>query len=131
MVKEEVCEKVAEVPRKSNGVMALVLAFESEPVRLICPYGPQSGRVLVEKDQFYNEMKDEWSVKSNDELVLGLGEFNGHVGKKIDKLEGVHGGYVIGERNPEGRMLLEFCDQKGIVCSQHLVSEETQQESQV
>ena len=41
-----------------------------------------SGRALVEKDQFYDETKDEWSVKSNDELVLGLGDFNGHVGKK-------------------------------------------------
>ena len=59
MVKEELCEKVVEVRRKSDRVMALVLAFEGELVRLICAYGPQSGRALVEKDQFYDEMKDE------------------------------------------------------------------------
>ena len=53
----------------------LVLAFEGELVRLICAYGPQSGSALVEKDQFYDEMKDEWSVKSNDKLVLGLGQW--------------------------------------------------------
>ena len=66
----------------------------------------------MEKGQFYDEMKDEWSVKSNDDLVLGLWDFNGHVGKEIEGFEGVYGGYGIGERNAEGRMLLEFCDEK-------------------
>ena len=56
-------------PKKSDRVMALVLVFEGELVRLICAYGPQGGRALVEKDQFYDER---WSAKSNDELVLGL-----------------------------------------------------------
>ena len=64
--------------------MALVLAFEGELVRLISAYGPQSGRTLVEKDQFYYEIKDEWSVKGNDELVKCLRNFNGHVGKEIE-----------------------------------------------
>ena len=42
------------------------------------------------------------------DLVLGVGDFNGHVGKWI---EGVHGGNGIGETNVEGKML-EFCDEK-------------------
>uniref|UniRef100_A0A0L8G8U0 Endonuclease/exonuclease/phosphatase domain-containing protein n=1 Tax=Octopus bimaculoides TaxID=37653 RepID=A0A0L8G8U0_OCTBM len=41
-----------------------------------------------------------------------MGDFNGHVGKWILGFEGVHGGKGIGERNLEGRMLLEFCDEK-------------------
>uniref|UniRef100_A0A0L8H466 Endonuclease/exonuclease/phosphatase domain-containing protein n=1 Tax=Octopus bimaculoides TaxID=37653 RepID=A0A0L8H466_OCTBM len=41
-----------------------------------------------------------------------MGDFNGHVGKWIQGFEGVHGGNGIGERNVEGRMLLEFCDEK-------------------
>ena len=57
-------------------------------------------------------MKDEWSVKSNDELVLDLGNFNGHIGKETEGFEDVHGRYGIGERNAEGRMLLEFYDKK-------------------
>ena len=40
---------------------------------------------------------------------LGLGDFNRHVGKGF---EGIYGGYGIGKRNTEGRMLLHFCDQK-------------------
>ena len=46
------------------------------------------------------------------ELVLGMGDFNGHVGKRIEGYEGVHGGNEIGERNVEGKMMLEFCDEK-------------------
>ena len=39
-----------------------------------------------------------------------MGEFDGHVGRNIDGFQGVHGERGIGERNQEGRMLLEFCD---------------------
>ena len=38
-------------------------------------------------------------------MVLGLEDFNGHVGKCTE-------GYGIGKRKAEGRMLLDFCDQK-------------------
>ena len=46
------------------------------------------------------------------EILLGLGDFNGHVGKCAEGFEGIHGGYGIGKRNVEGRMLLDFCVQK-------------------
>ena len=46
------------------------------------------------------------------EVVLGLGNFNGHVGKCAEGFEGIHGGYGIRKRNAEGRMLLGFYDQK-------------------
>ena len=45
-------------------------------------------------------------------MTLGLGDFNGHVGKQVEGFQGVHGGNGIGERNEEGRLLLEFCDEK-------------------
>ena len=57
-------------------------------------------------------MKCLWGIQEANELVLGLGDFNGHVGKRTDSFEGVRGGYGIGERNVEGKMLLEFCDEK-------------------
>ena len=46
------------------------------------------------------------------EVVLGMGDFNGHVGKRIEGHEDVNEGNGIGERNMEGKMLLEFCDEK-------------------
>ena len=37
--------------------------------------------------------------------------FNGHVERRIDGFEDVHGGYGSGERNDEGRRRSEFCDE--------------------
>ena len=51
-------------------------------------------------------------MANENELVLGLGDFNGHVGKCAEGFEGIHGGYGIGKRNAEGRLFLNFCDQK-------------------
>ena len=45
------------------------------------------------------------------ELVLGMGDFNGRVGKRIEGHKDVHERNGIGERNVEGKML-EFCDEK-------------------
>ena len=39
------------------------------------------------------------------ELVMCLGDFNGHVGRHIARFDGVRGGYGVGQRNSEGRML--------------------------
>ena len=54
---------------------------------------------------------------SADDLVMCLGVFNGHIAKHID---GVHGGYVVGQRNFEGRVLLVLSGD-GIVCVIYMV----------
>ena len=41
-----------------------------------------------------------------------LGGLNGHVGRCIDGFNGVHVGYGVGQKNLEGRILLEFCLEK-------------------
>ena len=74
-------------------------------------YGLQSGRTSVEKECFYDDLRSEWDLHSKGELVLGMGDFNGHVGKRIECYEDVHGGNGVGERNMEGKRL-EFCDEK-------------------
>ena len=108
LVKEELCKKIVEVRRKSDRVVALVWFFEEEVIRVICSYAPQVGKSESEKDQFYNDMANEWDLRSPDEVVLGLENLNGHVGRQIDGFEGVHGWYEIGKRNVEGRSLLKF-----------------------
>ena len=75
-------------------------------LRLICGYAPQSGRSLEEKQSFYDGLKYEWDMHSADDLVMCFDDFNLHVGRHID------GGYGVGQRNFEGRMLSEFCLEK-------------------
>ena len=51
----------------------------------------------------------EWTTHHRRQLIIGMVDFDGHVGRNIDVFQGVHGGFSISE---EGRMLLEFCDAK-------------------
>ena len=51
-------------------------------------------------------------MHSAGDLVMCLGDSNGQVGRHIDGFNGVHGGYGVGQRNLEGRMLIEFCLEK-------------------
>ena len=69
LVKEKLCEKVVEVRRRCDRVMAIGLAFEEEVVTVICVYAPQSEKPDAEKERFYEEMAREWSVANENELV--------------------------------------------------------------
>ena len=117
MLKEELCEEVVDVRRVSDRVMTLAVVFEEDVLRLICGYAPQSGRCFEDKLLFYDELKCEWDMHSSDELVMCLGDFNGHIGGYIEGFDGVRGEYGIGQRNLEGGMLLEFCLEKELCVS--------------
>ena len=72
--------------------MAIGLVFGEEVVRVMCAYASQSGNPDAEKKRFYEEMARERSVENANELMLGLGDFNGHVGKCAEGFEDIHGG---------------------------------------
>ena len=97
LVKEEISGNVVEVRRKSDRVMAIVLTLGREVMRIICAYGPKSGRTDAEKVHFYDETGSEWNLESSSEIIVSLRDFNGHVGKCAEGFEGVHGGMVLGK----------------------------------
>ena len=53
-------------------------------------------------------------VENESKVLICIKNFNGHIGKEVDGFEGVHGGFEIGKKNVEGRLLLEFCVEKGM-----------------
>ena len=81
LVKEEISENVVEVTRESDRVMAIVLILGREVMRIICAYGPQNGRPDAEKVHFYDEMASEWDLGGSSEIIVSLGDFNGHEGE--------------------------------------------------
>ena len=101
LVKEQISGNVVEVRGKSDRVMAIVLTLGREVMRVICAYGPQNGRTDAEKVHFYAEMGSEWDLGSSSEIIVSLGDFNGHVGKCAEGFEGVLGGNGVGKRNAE------------------------------
>ena len=67
------------------------------------------------KKPFYDKLKCEWDMDSADDVVMCLGDFNGHVGRHIDRFYGMHGGYGVCQRNMERK--LEFCLEKKLCVS--------------
>ena len=64
---------------------------------------------LGRRRSFYDELKGEWYMQSVDNLVICLGDFNGHIAWYIHNgFDGVCGGYCAVQRNLDGRMLLWF-----------------------
>ena len=49
-------------------------------------------------------VKSEWDIHSADDIVICMGDFNGHDDRHLDGFDGVDGGYCVAERNLEGRM---------------------------
>ena len=90
---------MVEVRRVSDRVMTVVAVFEEDVLRLICGYAHQGESSFEVKQSSCDELKCEWDMHSTDDLVMCLGDFNGHVDRHID---GFHGGFGVGQRNLEG-----------------------------
>ena len=56
-------------------------------------------------------------MHSAGDLAMCLGDLNGHIARHIDGLGRVHGGLDVGQRNFEGRMSLEFCQENKLCVS--------------
>ena len=56
-------------------------------------------------------------MHSADDLVMCLGAFNGQAGRHIDGFDGVRERYGAGQRNLQGRILLDFCLEKELCVS--------------
>ena len=56
VAKEALCEQLVEVQRVSDRVMAVVLVFEEDVLRLICGYAAQTGRCFVENPPYLLRM---------------------------------------------------------------------------
>ena len=57
-------------------------------------------------------MEKQWDMLGGDDLVACFYVLNGHVDRHIDRSDGVHDGYGVGQRNYEGRMLIKVCLEK-------------------
>ena len=72
---------------------------------------------MIEERSYYDMLKGEWDMHSGGDLVMCSNDFNEHIGWHIDGLDRVDGGYGVGQRNLEGRMLLMFCLDKKLCVS--------------
>jgi len=62
-------------------------------------YALQPGRLSAEKDAFYEQLLSSIAAIDDTEYLIVAGNFNGHVGKRIEGFDNQHGGNGYGIRN--------------------------------
>ena len=108
LLAERWAKSVFEVQRISDRIILLRLIIGGTVFTLISVYAPQQGRPAAEKDRFYDQLNAVAAKIPLSEVLIPLGDWNGHVGAAADGYEGVHGGFGYGARNPEGERILDF-----------------------
>ena len=94
-------DKVLEVYRTSDRVMAVKIVLSDNVWTIVSAYAPQVGCDEDTKNAFWNELEAViMKVPHKENLVLA-GDLNGHVGESQIGFERWHGGFSVGERNEE------------------------------
>ena len=108
IVDKDLKEKVVDVKRIGDRIIAIKLVLEKEIINIISAYAPQIGLDETTKKQFWENMDGlVQGIPESERIFIG-GDLNGHVGKTSGGYERVHGGYGFGERNAAGEAILEF-----------------------
>ena len=95
------------VHRRNDRVMSIKLCFDDN-LNVVCAYAPQVGCGEEEKEEFWKQLEEEPSLMPDRERVILSGDLNGHVGRKRDGVERIHGGCGIGEKNAEGERVMGY-----------------------
>ena len=115
MVEKELVDFVVEVRRKSDRIMAIKVLVGSEIPNVVSVYAPQIDLLDDIKKQFWEDLdlviQD---VPQSDNLFIG-GDFNDHIGAKVDGYDSAHRGFRFGKRNNGGVSVLDFAVAYGML----------------
>ena len=81
LLAEKWIEKVFDVQRVSDRILLLRLVIDKTVFAFIFVYAPQVVRPDVEKKQFYDLLQEIVSKVPNSEVLIPIGDWNGHVGR--------------------------------------------------
>ena len=108
LLASEWSKHVMEVKRVSDRIIFLRLVIGSKAFTFVSVYAPQSGLNETEKEKFYDTLQFHIANVPASEVLIPLGDWNGHVGTDCSSFADVHGGRGFGTLNNEGERLLEF-----------------------
>ena len=79
LVKEKQCKKVVKVSKRNDKNHGDGNDIWKRDTKRDMYLWPQVGRPFTEKQQFYNDLANEWNLCSSAEMLIGLGDFNCHI----------------------------------------------------
>ena len=84
LVADRWIEKVLDVNHVSERLRVVRVIVGKSVLNLISVYAPQTGRSMVEKEEFLAMLEEVVSRIDSGERLLICGDLNGHVGSEID-----------------------------------------------
>nr|GEV70626.1 hypothetical protein [Tanacetum cinerariifolium] len=108
MVARRLKENVVRMTRRSDRIMTIYAVIDRETVNVISAYASQVGLSDVDKKRFWDALDELVRECPTDEQLFIEGDLNGHIGAVADGYAGVHRGFSFGDRNEEGRSIIEF-----------------------
>lgn len=108
MLSKELKDNVVEVKRCNDRIMSVRVVVGEKVVNVVCAYAPQVGFSEPEKAAFWVCLDELVESIPVDQFVVMGGDFNGHIGARVDGYHRAHGGFGFGVRNDGGSALLEF-----------------------
>ena len=96
------------VLRISDIIILIRLVIGKVVFTFLSVYAPQAGLQEAEKDRFYNQLQSVLARIPASEVLIPLGDWNGHVGADSNRFEEVHHGKGFRVWNVEGERLLKF-----------------------
>ena len=100
--------------RKKSGIDVWILMFTvnivlgSQVFTFVAVYAPQSGLDSAVKQDFYDTLQCHIAKVRASEVLIPLGDWNGHVGAECGDYVDVHGGHGFGTWNSEVERLLSL-----------------------
>lgn len=108
LLSKELKDNVVEVKRCNDRIMSVRVVVGEKVVNLVCAYAPQAGLGVPEKEAFWVCLDELVGSIPDDQFTVLGGDFNGHIGERVDGYHCAHGGFGFGVRNEGGSALLEF-----------------------
>ena len=89
--------------------------FQGKPfnITLIQVYAPTSNAEEAEVEWFYEDLQDLLVLIAKKDVLFIIGDWNAKVGSQ--DISGTTGKFGLGEQNPVGQSLTEFCQYNALV----------------
>ena len=94
---------------------AMLMKLDTKPFKItvIQVYAPTQDHSEEEVEEFYEQINNALKYVKSDEMLIIMGDWNAKVGR--ENIQGVTGGFGLGEMNERGKRLIEFCKENSLV----------------
>lgn len=94
---------------RGENIICVDLSLGNTELSIIQVYAPDAEKPVSERKVFYKALQDVYNLKKYQDNVILMGDFNGHVGTEQKGKGCIIGPFSVGDRNPPGKFIIEFC----------------------